>query len=341
MSQTYLRKATVLIVLAIFTIFGGAAGYAFAQPSDPHTGIQQDDTGDSDVVDPIEDCRACHAEAVDAWSGGPHDLAYENEQFQDWWADQDFDSTCLDCHTTNFTPATGEFTHEGVSCEACHGDIPAEHPEAPVDPELANQACATCHRQTHDEFRVTDHETAGLNCVSCHFAHGGEIRLEDATAQCLNCHGASLEGFHHVSHVEAGLECRDCHGWIPPDQPIPPTGLAYTGHDLIAELPACMDCHENLDLELVSDNREETAEDELTEEAILEGQRAILRVQQLEAGIETLILQQRNQQAVSIMTGALGGLILGGLIVGLVSRARVPSTQDEDEEVEEEYSDGH
>jgi hypothetical protein len=295
---------------------GGLVGLAFAQ----------DDT--DEPVDPAEEtsrqadigaCGECHPDVVAAWQNGPHDLAYSDPVFQAGWAAQRNDPACLDCHTTGYSPATGEYTAEGVTCEACHGEAPGEHPPAPVDLSQANAVCSECHTITQAEFRASMHDVAGLACTSCHYAHTNGLRMDTELEQCLNCHGASLGGFvAHTTHINNGLSCRDCHGYVRPGGEIPPDGLAPTGHDFQENLVACLDCHEDIQLEPVgeTDPCEDLVPGDLT------GQQAVVRATQLEAAVQTLILQNRNQSVMNLVEGGAGGLLIGGVVVWLLARRR-------------------
>lgn len=307
--------------------------------------INQDDTDDGDdadegtpvdeqpVFDEAADCQGCHSEAYEAWEGSLHDNAYEADYFQEAWAEQGEDPSCLECHTTNFRPATGEFDAEGVSCVGCHGDIPEDHPEgAAIDNQIALNSCQDCHPQTHDEFIPTDHAAVGLDCMSCHYPHDNGLRLEDATTQCLNCHGDNLEGFVHVSHIDGGLGCRDCHGWVDPSVPEPPTGLGYTGHDFMSELPACLDCHQNLDLEVIADNRDESELEDISEQQLLRGQEAIAENAELRATIDTLLQAQYNRRVQNVSLGAIGGLLVGTVVTATALYFQKSLSDKEEEE---------
>jgi len=335
-------RPLIIGILALCMALGGISGYVLAADTAPEPfvhpggplpeGVLLAPFTQSDDNDP-ERCSVCHEDAHDDWSDSIHANAFTSETFQAAWDAQGKDSSCLSCHTTNFIAANGSYEFEGVSCVACHGSAEG-HPDAPMDLNLPNQVCKDCHTQTHAEFQVSAHAATDMNCISCHYAHTNGLRLETATEQCLNCHGANLEGFQHTVHIETGMSCRDCHGWVNPEQEVPVTGLGYTGHDFNnVPLDSCTSCHEQLDLQLVADNRgEEVETTEAAVEAQLEGQQAMLRVQQLEAAIEELILRQRNQVAVNVGVGAFAGLVVGGLVTYFVTRTRKNLADDEGNE---------
>jgi hypothetical protein len=336
----HIRPVFVALILA-FMLAGSMVGLAMAQ--DP------DDTPDEPPADtqPQENpsaCGECHPDVIASWQGGPHDQAFSNQHFHDSWEDLDFQISCLECHTTGFSPATGQYEAEGVRCEACHGETPADHPPAPVNLDQANTVCGQCHTVTQAEFRASQHAEVGLQCTSCHYAHTNGLRMGTELQQCLNCHGDELGGFvAHTTHIENGLSCRDCHGYVRPGQPIPADGLAPTGHDFQENIVACLDCHEDIQLEAV-DGEGEGGPSELAPEdlAELDGQQAVLRARQLEGAVQTLLVQNRNQSTMNIIEGAAGGLLVGGIVVWLLTRRRNGSgmevqMDDEMDDEEEEH----
>ncbi len=300
-------RSAAVALLIVCVLAGSLVGLAVAQEGGNESDVPADKYSTRAEV---ATCARCHPDVVAGWQGGPHDLAYSNERFQRGWAAQDYDSGCLDCHTTGYRPATGEYLAEGVTCQACHGEVPSNHPPAPVDLSRANEACRNCHTVTYAEFRASKHEVAGLMCTSCHYAHNNGLRKGTELQQCLNCHGAGLEGFvAHEAHIESGLSCRQCHGYVRPHQ-IPPDGMSPTGHDFQERITACLDCHENIDL-APANGEAATGGRTSTEVIELDGRRAALKAAELEAEVQTLTLQNRNQTALHLVQGAVGGLIVG------------------------------
>lgn len=319
----WVRPAAFAVLLAALL---SAVTVGMAMAADAPAAPAQDDGEGDDVVDGFTECAECHPDVTAAWQEGPHDTAFSIEHFQHSWNELNNPQDCLACHTTGFSPATGEFHAEGVTCEACHGDVPEQHPPQPVDLDRANEVCADCHTVTQAEFRASAHAEKGLNCTSCHYAHDNGLRADSELTQCLSCHGDELDGFvAHTTHIENGLSCRDCHGYVTPGHPIPDDGLAPTGHDFQAGIRACLDCHEDIRLEPAHTGDEETA----PVTAQISGQQAQLRARQLEAAVQTLILQQRNRTTMNIVQGAAGGLVLGGLAVFVLARRRNGNNHNE------------
>ncbi len=312
----HIRPATIA-VLIVFTLAGSLAGLVAAQdageqPTDP--------TADQHArsADELGNCASCHPNVVAAWQGGPHDLAYSVEHFQHSWEALGNPGRCLECHTTGYSPATGQYEAAGVTCAACHGDAPSGHPPAPVDLNRANQVCADCHTVTQAEFRASQHAEIGMQCTSCHYAHTNGLRMDTELQQCINCHGANLRGFvAHTTHIESGLSCRACHGYVQPGFPIPDDGLVPTGHDFQERITACLDCHEDIQLQPVNGDAEASASREAPQ---LDGQRAALRVAQLEAAVDTLLLQNRNRATLSMLQGSAIGLVVGGAVAWVLLR---------------------
>ncbi len=268
-------------------------------------------------------CAVCHASIVNDWREGPHATAFSNQTFQEAWQQQDSDPACLDCHTTNFRPATGEYEAEGVTCQACHS-VPEGHPPAPIALEQANQVCGSCHTITHAEFRASLHEVRGLTCTSCHYAHTNGLRLDNELDQCLNCHGTQLNDFAHSSHINTGLTCRQCHGYVRPGTyESRADGQAPTGHDFKENVTACLDCHRDIELVPLNNGQVDGGFSRTeNEQSILAGQQAALRAAELEAQVQTLTLANRNQSFMSTVQGGAVGLLIGGVVVWLITRRR-------------------
>lgn len=317
----HVRPLIVAVVL-VSTVTGALVGMALAQ-EDGEGETPTPEPSDEETSVPIEvkACAECHPDVAAAWEGGPHAMALEDPLFQQGWDEQDFDPGCLECHTTGYVRETGEYRAAGITCEECHGVTPEGHPPEPVDLNHAAVACTGCHRVTQAEFRASSHEDEGLVCTSCHYAHSNGLRLATEIDQCLDCHDHQLDDFAHASHIQADLTCRDCHGYVEPGLEIPPDGLGPTGHDFQENMTACLDCHQ--DIELVAANGETSDEGFTTSQtraSITGGQQAELRASQLEAVLQTLLLQQRNRMAVRTIQGGVGGLLLGGLGVWLFAQ---------------------
>lgn len=282
------------------------------------------------VSDPSKQCAGCHADVLKTWTGSPHNLAFSNDKFQQAWEAQNKNSSCLQCHTTNFSPATGQYEAEGISCVACHGEIPSDHPKTPVNLDKANTVCKDCHTVTFAEFRASLHNDKGLQCTSCHYAHQNGLRLGDQVTQCTNCHKNQLDDFAHESHINAGLVCRNCHGYVDPNQEVPVDGLVPTGHDFRESTHACLNCHQNIHLTASDSGTTQDFSTSNTQQASLHGEQATLRISELETAYKTLVLQNRNANLIGVLEGGVGGLVVGGAVIWLFDRRRRALKDDGD-----------
>lgn len=304
-------------------------------PADPFVGLTSGQPQQQKSVtaalqqsddDPSKKCAGCHADILKTWNGSPHSQAYSNDKFQQSWETANRNPNCLQCHTTNFSPATGQYEAQGISCVACHGEIPADHPKTPVNLDKANTVCKDCHTVTFAEFRASLHNDKGLQCTSCHYAHENGLRLGDQVSQCTNCHKNQLDDFAHESHINAGLVCRNCHGYVDPNQEVPIDGLVPTGHDFRESTHACLECHQSIKLTANGATGSSPAASGFSvaenQQASLRGEQASLRITELEAAYKTLVLQNRNSNLVGLLEGGIAGLVIGGVAVALYYRRR-------------------
>ena len=118
-------RTAALAVLLACTLAAVTAGLALA--ADDTAPPMQDD-GEGDDRGEFSECAECHPDVTAAWQDGPHDTAFSIEHFQHSWTELNQPQECLACHTTGFSPATGNYQAEGVTCEACHGEVPDGHP---------------------------------------------------------------------------------------------------------------------------------------------------------------------------------------------------------------------
>jgi predicted CXXCH cytochrome family protein len=176
-------------------------------------------------------CGDCHLDFHDAWVDGVHAIAYDRESFQEAWSAEENDPACLQCHTTDFRPATGEYLVENIRCEACHDETPADHPPAPYVMETSARICGDCHTDTFDEWQHSLHafneDMGAIGCATCHNPHGQTLRFETVNGLCLNCHQDNPNNplhyantYVHLTHNEISFEaveadvqvtCADCH----------------------------------------------------------------------------------------------------------------------------------
>ena len=116
-------------------------------------------------------CEACHAEAAKVWKGSRHAHAFATLEAKG----KHFDPECLECHVvglkpwqptsgSSLSPEVQAFVGKNgflspqltphlmnVQCENCHGPARAHlaNPEAVKMPQLATNACTSCHVGSH------------------------------------------------------------------------------------------------------------------------------------------------------------------------------------------------
>lgn len=268
---------------------------------------------DKPSADPdYQTCAECHIDVVADWQDSIHATTYHSPAFQDAIADG-ADSSCLECHTTCYSPVTGEVGAEGVTCEACHGTTPENHPEEPVPVLNGVDVCAECHLTTYHEWEISPHGVEDMPCTTCHNPHPQQIRFETTNELCLNCHGEDvLTGFAHETHVENA--CTDCHwhrGEFDTDAHIATGVLSPTGHEGDVETLACTSCHENTEEYLAS-----------REDGVEVAMASRVEVAELEAEINTVRAQGENSSAVHLIQGIVVGIALGGILIILIARLR-------------------
>jgi hypothetical protein len=138
-----------------------------------------------DYVGPIT-CQMCHADNYDEWDGTPHSNAFTDEAFQTEWQAQGSPSECLECHTTGYDSASGEYAFEGVTCESCHG----AGLEMAID--TSSELCGSCHTGEYGKekfalFQEGIHSNSGVKCIDCHM-HEDNHRFEVESKACATCH---------------------------------------------------------------------------------------------------------------------------------------------------------
>ncbi|MBK8034341.1 MAG: hypothetical protein IPK17_33555 [Chloroflexi bacterium] len=252
-----------------------------------------------------QDCAECHLDIVASWQDSHHAQAYHDAEFQTAWQDGGAQTECLACHTTGFIPATGEYAQPGVTCFACHGATPANHPPEVVSTDPGVRVCSDCHTTTYAEWQMSEHGTQQLACTTCHNPHPQTLRFETADALCLNCHDEPRTDYAHVAHPDQ--QCVECH-WhkatLEADHVL--TGnLMPTGHDANVETKTCLDCHDDLDeTQLISTGT--------GEQPLLEAQ---VRISELEAELQTKQVESDN----TALSLGVQGLLFGAALTGLIA----------------------
>lgn len=297
-----------------------------AQPPASET-PQASPTAESTPTAEPKTCAECHVDIVAQWNGSPHAGAYSEANFQSAWrehlAKNAADKTCLTCHTTQFVAFTGSFAQENVTCEACHGTTPFNHPPESVAINKDAATCGTCHTTTVAEWTQSAHGAENIACASCHIPHTQAIRFESVNALCINCHKDAQTSYTHVTHTEQS--CADCH-WHHGDTQSaldhPVSGkLAASGHDGKVEITACTDCHsKEAAAAIASTPQAEATQIVETVPTVAEK----LRAEELETQLKTMQAEANNASLLRVAEGILIGAVLGGLLMTLVWRVGKP-----------------
>jgi predicted CXXCH cytochrome family protein len=199
-------------------------------------------------------CSACHSKFMDALQSGKHGHAISDPLFTQMWTDQGKPGACLVCHVTGYDPATGTWTADGVSCEACHGPVPAAHstdPVAnPVPVDRTSDLCGRCH--SGDRFNIADwqsstHFQRGMTCTVCHDPHSATLKTVQGqeaagpSGLCINCHSEVSMAFPYSKHNQAGVSCVDCH--LRHFETGTTDVHAIPDHSFTASIATCSACH--------------------------------------------------------------------------------------------------
>jgi len=201
------------------------------------------------------DCTVCHTEYQMTWENGAHGKAGSDPVFLDEWTKQGKPGACLVCHTTGYDPATATFTENGVTCQACHGEAPADHPKSPMPVDSSPDLCGRCHSDTRfgwQDWKVSTHYQRGMDCTTCHDPHSASLKKvnkpfgaaptsDDVSALCINCHKEHSMDFPYTVHNQNGVSCVDCH--VNHIENADKAAHSVPDHSFNASLASCNTCH--------------------------------------------------------------------------------------------------
>ncbi len=203
------------------------------------------DTESKGAMSQGSNCVACHKEMPNQTA----DVINQTPSFSDFWVKKEMPIECAACHVTGYDKATNTRKSDGISCEACHGVIPENHPDAAVSVEKAEANCNTCH--TSDRFdwgkwKNSVHFQNSLTCTDCHNPHttslktsGGAHGATDSSL-CENCHKDLTKTSEHSIHAEANITCIDCHLGDPSGND---DFHKMPDHDFKPNIETCSKCH--------------------------------------------------------------------------------------------------
>lgn len=212
----------------------------------------QDGTGSTAQF--TKDCAVCHTEFATTWQSGAHGQAGSDPVFVEEWTKQGKPGACLVCHTTGYDPATATYKAEGVTCEACHGPAPTDHPKSPMPVNRSTDLCGQCHSDTRfgwQDWKVSTHYQRGMDCATCHDPHSASLKTvpateastaaDDVSQLCINCHQENSMDFPYTSHHQKGVSCVDCH--VNHLENAERTAHTVPDHSFNASLQSCNTCH--------------------------------------------------------------------------------------------------
>ena len=264
MTHPFIRRIFLFILAASFVIGGGAlsAPHEHAQASPK---VQQTPTQQS--------CESCHQEIQELWFEGAHSSARTShvlEESHDCLAchpnkigdgqslqtpstpmDDSLEGTniCVTCHTTGYDPDTGQSKSYGITCEACHGPAPSNHPDEDM-PVISNtDACGRCHsdaRFNWDQWEKSTHYQQNMRCVECHDPHSTTLHgvegtgNTDQSALCVQCHNNDEIISRYSIHGRAGVSCVKCHLG---EKTGPDAFHVVPNHSFKPEIATCNECH--------------------------------------------------------------------------------------------------
>jgi len=185
----------------------------------------------------------------------------------------------------------------------------------PVRPDA--ELCATCHKNTTDEWKSSKHKSAGIQCESCHNPHAQTPLAPTITELCSNCHKERGDSFTHGTHANSGLECSNCHMYTVPRSEDPIGGLVPTGHTFSVGSEACIGCHQE-----TVHTRDEiiklTGEVQQAEQVKVEDLQK--QVKEQTKIISSLEASSSVRLYTGLVQGAIVGLVTGGVAAWIVSR---------------------
>jgi len=189
------------------------------------------------------DCLECHEDSVAAWEGSTHAQTMDSGPFQQAWQAQGEPRACLQCHSTGFDTATGEYAAEGIACSTCHyiGEYSPDHPGQVMFTKSATESCGECHLETFSDWQVSAHGESDMSCINCHNPHTNTLKQENVSTVCQTCHTNEGHFYNMTNHAEAGLLCTDCHLRVS-DTPLG-EGHAQRHHTFEVDLDTCNECH--------------------------------------------------------------------------------------------------
>ena len=191
-------------------------------------------------------CALCHEQQTKDWLASPHAQTM-NDIFLNEWTSEGKKWECLVCHATQFDRKAGTFSHEGISCESCHGAMKEDHPDkSKMILPVTSEVCQGCHAITYGQWRVSAHGQKNIRCFDCHKMHGMKLRKDQPDQMCGTCHTERLKDFSHATHSIEGLHCLSCHMPEVKGAVMKIRGLGVRGHTFGVGAETCANCHRDM-----------------------------------------------------------------------------------------------
>lgn len=332
-------------------LFPALAGLAIFLLVLAFTAVQVAHAQERDMPEDVapSDCASCHLNVARNWEDSAHAHAYDDPVFQEWWQAQGNPGECLTCHTTGYDATTGTFKAEGITCEACHGEVNPDHPPAPIPLRSDTEYCGACHTPTHSEWRLSGHGASDIGCVACHDPHSQLPLFPVADEMCINCHQDDMGDYLEDLHIQEGIGCVDCHMLVIPPEEMPVDGLVPTGHQFTITPATCVACHTDalhagFSLPGWERGARAIASEGITPTLSLADRRPPARLASengaiLEQQVQALEAALASRTITILFQGGIIGLVLGGTTAWLVAHNVRRRTDDDDEEELEENTD--
>jgi hypothetical protein len=238
----------------------------------------------------VATCATCHETLYKEWNATDHghDMRSDTTNENTNESGRDFITAygggCQACHVVGYNDPTGyndialradattedSLRLEGIQCESCHGPSGQHAEDGAVKYSLTdvdyNSSCIRCHVASYDQLtgigsHVGPADSAGVEGHSSGLHH----------PQSLLFYGLDLyeypgESYSHSAHATQVVDgCRTCHMY------------PGTGHDLMTDEEACMDCHADF-----------TKTSDTTVSALVSGHTLEFNYQSKQATIDTL-----------------------------------------------------
>jgi len=287
--------------------------------------VTQAKADDEPVQQPAStDCATCHAEVQTAWESGKHAESGQTDAFIQDWNAQGKPSACLECHSPAHDAASASTGMTGVTCEACHGTVSAEHPMGDMPVAATDAVCAKCHSDPRfgNTWAISAHYQNGMPCSTCHDPHtagfktvpGEQIAApQNPSALCRNCHKDITATSEHSKHTQRGVACVDCHLGVRPSDPSDPHATA--SHSFKPTIETCNACHSS-QMHSVTGSPLSPATDGTTTGGALasQGQAGALPIEAGFASSTPSAVSPVGYAAIALLIGVAGGFALSPLL---------------------------